>query len=392
MGDSILFVHGTGVRGEAYGRSFSQIKQRLHALDASVRLHSCCWGETEGVRLRANGCSIPAYDETGGREPSEEEEELALWAVLYTDPWYELRLLRYQTDGAGELPPGAMPPSQLLRDQIDEFEPSSELREDLRRLKLEEAFQSALDALRSAPEFDEAVETAKSDPLEHRRAIARAIVACALAAAVDDDVPVVDGATRDAVLECLTNELGGYGRGIADWLARPFKGVAARAVTRRVQQQRGAITDSSVPGAGDILRYQARGEGIRAYIRQAIEDVDSDHITLLAHSLGGIACVDLLILHTVPKVKRIITVGSQAPFLYEIGALCSLEYPAPLPSHFPVWLNIYDQRDFLSYVGKDVFPGRIVDVEVNNGQPFPQAHSAYWSNDAVWDAIIRFMA
>ena len=36
-------------------------------------------------------------------------------------------------------------------------------------------------------------------------------------------------------------------------------------------------------------------------------------------------------LESVPQVKQLITVGSQASFLYEIGALVSLEYPNPLP-------------------------------------------------------------
>lgn len=87
-----------------------------------------------------------------------------------------------------------------------------------------------------------------------------------------------------------------------------------------------------------------------------------------------------------------VTVGSQAPFFYEIDALASLSYGEPLPSYFPAWLNIYDGRDFLSYIGAGVFPGRVTDQRVDNGQPFPQAHSAYWRNDAVWQHVGRFLA
>src|SRR5664279_3064416 len=47
-----------------------------------------------GARLLAGGASIPGYGDTGGAEPSEADQLLALWSVLYTDPWYELRLLR----------------------------------------------------------------------------------------------------------------------------------------------------------------------------------------------------------------------------------------------------------------------------------------------------------
>ena len=31
---------------------------------------------------------------------------------------------------------------------------------------------------------------------------------------------------------------------------------------------------------------------------------------------------------------------------------------------------------------------RVEDVEVNNKQPFPQSHSAYWANPEVWEAIV----
>jgi hypothetical protein len=107
----------------------------------------------------------------------------------------------------------------------------------------------------------------------------------------------------------------------------------------------------------------------------------------LAHSLGGIACVDLLVKKRLEGVVKLITVGSQAPLLYELNALWSLAHGAPLPDSFPDWLNFYDKHDFLSYIGAGLFPGRTTDVLVDNGQPFPEAHSAYWSNPDVWKAI-----
>ncbi|MEQ8974619.1 MAG: hypothetical protein RIE73_30065 [Coleofasciculus sp. C1-SOL-03] len=111
-------------------------------------------------------------------------------------------------------------------------------------------------------------------------------------------------------------------------------------------------------------------------------------MVLLAHSLGGIACVDLLVQQPLPQVELLITVGSQAPFFYEINALYSLEYGEPLPDYFPSWVNIYDLRDFLSYIGANVFPNKVQDVLVDNKQPFARSHGAYWTNKAVWKAII----
>jgi hypothetical protein len=74
-----------------------------------------------------------------------------------------------------------------------------------------------------------------------------------------------------------------------------------------------------------------------------------------------------------------------------MDALQCLPFGQPLPSHFPQWLNIYDPRDFLSYVAAKVFPSSsraIVDVEVDNRQPFARSHSAYWTNPETWDAIV----
>ena len=153
--------------------------------------------------------------------------------------------------------------------------------------------------------------------------------------------------------------------------------------------------DGTYPFAGDILVYQAKGKRIREFIRSQIENEQVESpIVLLAHSLGGIACVDLLIEQDLrDKVQCLITVGSQAPFLYEIDALQALSYGDPLPDHFPRWLNIYDPRDFLSYIGdcEGLFPGKMTDVQVDNRQPFPEAHGAYWANEQTWTAIEKVL-
>jgi len=162
----------------------------------------------------------------------------------------------------------------------------------------------------------------------------------------------------------------------------------------QVQRRRGAITDATYPYAGDVILYQGRGDDIRRFIRDRIVAVarDDPSVVLLAHSLGGVACVDLLAEEALPMVRLLVTVGSQAPFFYEIGALHRLAHDRPLPEHFPPWLNLYDLRDFLSYIGANVFPGRVQDVLVDNRQPFPQSHSAYWTNPSTWSAIVRHVA
>jgi hypothetical protein len=144
---AVLFVHGTGVRGESYARAFALVKQ---SLPSDVHFTGCFWGQAQGARLAAGGASVPNYRRTGG-DGDLAEEELALWAVLYTDPWYELRLLRHVRDGGAELPPGVESPAVTLRRQIERFRCSPELRADLERPGLVRAFDEALAALLACP-------------------------------------------------------------------------------------------------------------------------------------------------------------------------------------------------------------------------------------------------
>ena len=138
---------------------------------------------------------------------------------------------------------------------------------------------------------------------------------------------------------------------------------------------------------------QIPGPDLASYAATVTAAVDrcDEPVVLVAHSLGGIACVEMLIEQELPEVKLFVTAGSQSPYFYEIGALRTLPFKAnvtcKLPAHFPKWVNFYDRRDFLSFVGRGVFGAKVTDKEVNNGQPFPQSHSAYWSNDAVWKTI-----
>jgi hypothetical protein len=151
--------------------------------------------------------------------------------------------------------------------------------------------------------------------------------------------------------------------------------------------RRGSVTDATSPLAGDILLYQCRGATIRQLIRAQIEEL-TPPIVLLGHSLGGIACVDLLIEADLrERVSLLVTVGSQAPYFYELNALQKLEYGATLPHHVPRWINVYDLRDLLSFIGERVFHGQVRDVEVDSRQPFPESHSAYWTNPQTFSAI-----
>jgi len=227
---------------------------------------------------------------------------------------------------------------------------------------------------------------------EPGQAIARAVVASLLNQAMEDGRPLLDGPRRDLLVQLLVEDWKANVAGIGTFLLGFIGDLVTSVATPIIKWKRGSLSEAASPAAGDVLLYQARGDEIRHYILRRIEDIGAD-VILLTHSLGGIACVDLLVGRGLPTVKGLITVGSQAPLLKEIGALYSLEPGAEiLPEHFPKWLNIYDPDDFLSYVAKPVFKSeKISDIRVESGQPFPHSHSAYWGNPETWRAVGDFL-
>jgi hypothetical protein len=353
----------------------------------------CYWGEI-GVRLHANGASIPLYDVLRGLTVDEGATERARWDLLYQDPLFELRLLS-QPGGTAEqsMVLGTELPGRRLAVAAEGLQLDGRLTVKLAEACLDDAFESARAFVLRSPEFDNAISSPSAQEGELRVALARALVAAMAtweepSEADDRPEPVVlmDGRLRDQIVEDLVEALGGRERSVGGFFTGVLTGLATRLASSYARRRRGSLTDASYPLAGDVLLYQARGQGIRQFIRGRI-DAAGPPVVLLGHSLGGIACVDLLVQEKVEKVSLLITVGSQAPFLYEIGALTSLAYGERLPAHFPKWLNLYDVTDLLSYLAAGVFPGGVEDVEVDNRQPFPQAHSAYWTNPEVWKAI-----
>ena len=147
----------------------------------------------------------------------------------------------------------------------------------------------------------------------------------------------------------------------------------------------------------DVIGYQRHRASIRAILADELgraADAAGDRPVLpVGLSLGGIALVDLLASWPEAPVEACVTVGTQAPLLYTFDAIESMPYDEANPPFLPVpWLNVYDSRDFLSFVAEPLFrrqDGRasVVDLRVDSGLDFPKSHSAYWGLDPVWDAI-----
>ncbi len=392
---SIIYVHGTGVRQPDYGNDCKLIRKKLDKHAPGWTLVECPWGDKHGVKLHLQGKSVPDY-----LVKPVEQGELMRWWRLYQDPLCELRELAALDPEEVWVAPGQEAAWQTLDKTIKSFAPSPALEERIAACGLDSFWNEAAGQVRRTDEYQEAIERAGPYPGHFRRAFARAVFATATDAASATGQPVASGSARDEVVDLVVLELGGDDLGARD-LGKAalgaiksvgnifLAGTGATAAYTGVFS-RAKITDKSLPAAGDILLYQTRGEKIREFINQKIKGA-APPIYLLAHSLGGIACVDLLALEPAP-VAGLITAGSQAPLLYEMNALFSLEDGAPLPPFFPKrWLNFYDPNDLLSYAGEKVFPKRVKDVPIHSRQPFPQAHSAYWREPKLWEAISSFL-
>ncbi|MFJ2174043.1 hypothetical protein ACIOHE_14165 [Streptomyces sp. NPDC087851] len=451
---SVVFVHGTGVREKAYERRFARVSRAFARVRPDIRVVRCFWGDAHGARLGLGGVSLPVRGKDRGFGADDTDDPLALWSLLEADPLAELHAFA-EAAAADEAGGG----SGFALGRRDPWEGIAEHVRDQAREPLAEGDDGS-DGTGGSDSSDSSDDTDGSDgdgALEGARQLAaelapftgeaadrvagaislalggvpyvpgiepvaaRAVLALALCLAEDDeaegdaagggdgaDEPLpVDGADRDILVRRLADRLGGTDRGATGtalkWtggrLATPFLWPMSSAVRRT----RGRLTGAAVPAGGDILRYQARGEAIRAAIVEAVRtaaEADPGPVVLLAHSLGGIACVDLFAGRNpeaaegaggadpvLDRVALLATVGSQAPFLYELDALTALGRGEPLPAAFPRWLNFYDERDLLGFVGSRVFPGRVTDVRVDTRQPFPRAHSAYFAHRPLYKRL-----
>lgn len=391
---TVLFVHGTGVREPGFTGTLELVREGLRPLRPEVAVTPCYWGESAGSALRSNGASVPGYG-TGRGLPGAEadglDEDVEFWGLLYLDPLLELRLLTSESAARTELAPGAVPPGEALSSAAQSLTGDARLRELLDSAGIGEDFPAAVAAVLTSPDCRRFLRS----PAAHAEvdALARAFTAEAVRRRAERPgaAPVFDGTARDETVARIVTLLpgdppdgAGTHRGPVTRRVKRLAGrLALGLASAQVVKRRSALTDAAHPAAGDVLLYLSRGGAIREVVAEAVRAAEPP-VVLLAHSLGGIASLDLLVLRALPEVELLVTVGSQAPFLYELGALPSLEHGSPLPAHVPRWVNVYDRRDLLSYVGAGVFPDRVRDVALDSRQPFPLSHSAYWSNPELY--------
>ncbi|MFD7867488.1 hypothetical protein [Streptomyces sp. NPDC059783] len=402
---SVVFVHGTGVREDSYRKSYQRVARGLARVRPEVRLAPCYWGDTYGAHLALGGASFPEREQDRAVPGADgADDPLAVWALLEQDPFAEIELLAdsAREDEGGGFAPGRTDPWDALADRVRALAgagPVTDATDDGDAAALAEELGPRLydAALRVAEELS--LRLSGTAPGRDTEAMAaRAVVALATRLTEhteDAEEPLpVDGADRDALVRVLTDRLGGTDRGLkgaASWVGGRLLGDPLLwASSPVVQRGRRPMTGKILPGSGDILRYQGRGTGLRTRIADTValaREREGGPVVLLAHSLGGIASFDLLAMEPAHGVDLLITVGSQAPFLYEIDALTGLRRGDDLPATFPRWINVYDRRDLLGFVGERVFPGRVTDVRVNLRQPFPRSHTGYFAHQGLYERI-----
>ncbi len=372
---TLLFVHGTGVRGESYLKTLDLVTRKTAKYLPAYKVEGCQWGDPFGARLNKGGDSIPGYNESGDAAPALEDADRARWHLLARDPLIELRVLP-EEEAIGALP------GLWIWQQIAPLGQNPKLLNLLRPWAVAEAWSKFIRAIENVQEWEGVVSAISQTAPAASDKVARALAAAFQIHLREEGLPCLGGAERDALKNALLQPLGGPPLGVTDWFLDKMTNFGMR--------RRGKLSDATSPAVGDILRYQARGEDVRKFIGTEVDRTGAT--VILAHSLGGVASVDWLASAERP-VNYLITAGSQAPYFYEIDALVSRPFGSGLPQFFPKkWLNFLDNGDFLSYRAARIFPGFARDKWVDNGQPFPESHSAYWHNDAeVWEEIAKFL-
>ena len=384
-----MFVHGINVRGNDLERTVASILPSLVSKVPGAVLVTCPWGDEFGARLNAKGSSIPDYDAARALAVLPQQSDLALWELLYADPFFELRLLAARSgDTTAGFAPGDFAIQASLNAMLSKLAADPTVGDKLVESGLRKNWPDVMATFPHTAEVKVCIETAARHPELARGALARSLVANLVSLHIGQGSPCITGAVRDELAALFEEKLGGTPRGIVSWVSELLVGIAQNAATRYVKRNRGMLSDASGPIVGDVIRYQGRGQAIRARIAETIA-AQSKGLIILAHSLGGVAVVDTLLSNPSLRktVANLFTVGSQAGFFYENDALTALAYGEPLPDDFPVWTNVFDRNDALSFLTKPLLGTRSNDIELPSNQPFPQSHSAYWANPALYQLI-----
>ncbi len=180
---TVLFVHGTGVRRPKYEKDFQRVKSELQNRLSNLKVEHCLWGDAVGAKLHHQGLSIPFYDTSGGHDQATIEEiEIELWRHLYADSLYELRVLAIKS-GAKRSMIGNVALADELDKLVGHLPISRPLHIKLQEAEIDGVFEQAQTNVRDSVPYREMLQTISTSIEIYQTAIARAIIAEAIALA-----------------------------------------------------------------------------------------------------------------------------------------------------------------------------------------------------------------
>lgn len=406
MPDTLLFIHGTGVRKSAFDQTMALLRKGFEG-KLPIEIEGLCWGPDLGVNVDDEAIeqvlppTAAKADEIG---PEEIGMKAALWAELLRDPLLELRMASMrppaQVDQNAAMP-GIQTPDIAMTNMLADV--AQKVSDPLPgEMKAQDIRQAALWLLKEPLLASAAAAAGDALDTDLVNAVARAIVAKALIG-YRNEVGTGPSALyvadeRDELVRKIVGLFPGT-KGIGSWLWDGVKSLAEGVATYYGRDRRTGLMNGVSPGVGDILLYERRGDDILAAIEKKIVGVaeQKKRVVVLGHSLGGIIMVDLLSRARQAgrlPVEKLITVGSQAPVLFKFDALGTMRLKQALPAGTPYqpWLNIFDRNDFLSFCASRAFPGvtdGIEDFEIASNVPFPEAHSAYFRQPSFYEKITQ---
>lgn len=410
MQGSLVFVHGTGVR-EGLQQTLDRVRRGASRLGLpSQSVSAPPWGQEIGP-TDLNVTPVlpePAASTRTAAEyeaPESSESGVATWGLLVDDPLLELRILAALAEATDTMIDGqpaevravidGQPTEVEVQQRLDEAEvPQAALQT---AGVTDEELRSALTFVRDSEALIGAAQAAgDASDQELLEAVSRSVVACILHGQRTTAPPrlspiAVSGNQRTRLVTVVCDVLcGAPTKGLfTRTLWKTIGPLALRLGTAKARENRTKLMDPFSDFIRDVAFYLRRGEAVRKYLATAISALPSNGpVVVVGHSLGGIAMVDLMSGDNAPHVDLLVTVGSQAPYLYLLDSLESLR-PGEDGKPFTPWLNIYSRADLLSFRAAPAFEGGdgIFDEEVDSGVPFPESHSAYWAQDETYTLI-----
>lgn len=179
---------------------------------------------------------------------------------------------------------------------------------------------------------------------------------------------------------------------------------------------RGALADPIALTLGDIVAYHQRREEIHRRMFDIVDaeakgyGTETQPITVLAHSLGGLVTFDAALGSDVQTdgvarqlhIKRWITFGSQPAFFHVLAPRKGIEtystgHPVNLPPTIGAWTNLWHPMDLLAFAAAPVFRlangSEPSDVRVDSSasdiiDSKGWMHSAYWNSPALLETLL----